>query len=105
RARFLKALAYGVGAVAVVGGVNWFLVPHFKVDVALSSLVASVLVGFAVRLGSGNRGGRPYQFLAVLLSFLATAVLFMPLVRIRAGTLTLALVLEPLWGLLLSPFL
>src|SRR4051812_36605418 len=71
RSRFLKALVFGVGVVAVMGGLNAFIASHWEISAGLPSLLASVLVGYAVRQGSGNRGGRPYQILAVLLSYLA----------------------------------
>jgi hypothetical protein len=105
RSRFLKALAYGVGVVAVIGGLNGFVASHWDISVGLPSLLSSVLVGYAVRRGSGNRGGRPYQILAALLSYLAIAIMFIPLIRLREGSLTLARVLEPLWVLLIAPFL
>ena len=105
RARFLKAVGFGVGAVAVIGGINAFIASHWDINVGLPSLLASLLVGFTVRLGSGNRGGRPYQILAVLLSYLAIGVMFVPLIRVREGSLTPARVLEPFWVLLIAPFL
>src|SRR3954467_8999261 len=105
RSRFLKALAFGVGVVAVIGGLNGIIASHWDISVGLPSLLSSVLVGYAVRRGSGNRGGRPYQILAVLLSYLAIAIMFIPAIRIREGSLTLARALEPLWVLLIAPFL
>jgi hypothetical protein len=105
RSRFLRALAFGVGVVAVTGGLNAFIASHWESSVGLPSLLASVLVGYAVRRGSGNRGGRAYQVLAVLLSYLAIAIMYIPAVRLREGSLTPAGALEPLWALLTLPFL
>jgi len=105
RSRFLKALLFGVGVVAAVGGLNGLIASRWEISVGLPSLLSSLLVGYAVRRGSGNRGGRPYQILAVLLSYLAIAIMFIPAIRLREGSLTPARVLEPLWLLLIVPFL
>jgi hypothetical protein len=105
RDRFLKALLLGVGVVAVIGALNGFIASHWDISVGLPSLLSSILVGYAVRRGSGNRGGRPYQVLAVLLSYLAIAIMFIPAIRLREGSLTLSRALEPLWVLLIAPFL
>lgn len=104
-ARFLKASVFGVAAVAVGGGVNAFLASRWDLYVGWLSILAAVLVGFAVRLGSGNRGGRPYQILAVALAYLAMAAMFLPIVQMREGSPSLVRLLSPLWVLLIAPFL
>ncbi len=105
RVRFLQALVFGAGAVIVGGGLNWFVASRWDLYVGWLSLLAAGLVGFAVRLGSRNRGGRPYQFLAVGLSYIATAAMFLPILHQREGTLTLSLVLRPFWILIAAPFI
>jgi hypothetical protein len=104
-ARFLKAAVFGVAAVAVGGGVNALLASRWDLYVGWLSILAAVLVGFAVRLGSGNRGGRPYQVLAAALSYLAMAAMFIPIVQMREGSPGLGRLLSPLWVLLIAPFL
>jgi hypothetical protein len=104
-ARFLKASASGIAAVFIGGGVNWLIASHFDVYVGILAFFAAFLVGFAVRWGSGNRGGRAYQVLAVLLTYVATAAMFIPIVAQRAGTLNLGLALQPFWFLIAAPFI
>src|SRR5271156_1791256 len=71
RARFLRALkallfgsiAAAVGAAiyrAILFGTGW--------NIGLVAVVVGYMVGGAVRTGSGERGGRFYQFLAVFLT-------------------------------------
>jgi len=104
-ARFLKASIFGLAAVAVGGGVNALLASRWDLYVGWLSILGAVLVGFAVRLGSGNRGGRPYQVLAVALAYLAMAAMFLPIVQMREGSPSLGRLLSPLWILLVAPFL
>lgn len=102
--RFLKASLTGIAAVFIGGGFNWFVASRWDLYVGWLALLAGVAVGHAVRWGSGNRGGRPYQVLAMLLAYLATAAMFIPVMATREGTLTLSLAMQPLWILLLAPF-
>jgi hypothetical protein len=66
-----KSILLGLGA-AFVGGLAWFLVQHFAhLQVGLISILCGWLVGTAVRRGSGNRGGWPYQVVAVALTYVS----------------------------------
>jgi hypothetical protein len=104
-ARFLRALLFGVAAGAAGGGLNWFIASRWDLYVGWLSILVGAAVGFAVRLGSGGRGGRAYQVLAVALSYLATAAMFVPIIQRRAGAATIAELLRPLWVLLAAPFI
>jgi hypothetical protein len=81
RARFLRALraflygsfAAGVGAAIyrmVMFGTGW--------NFAIVAIVVGYVVGGAVMTGSGDRGGRFYQFLAVFLTYSALVGMFVP---------------------------
>ncbi len=89
--RFAKALIFGSGA-AVAGATVYFLVLHYAhLEAALVSILCGFLVGKAVRLGTGGRGGWVYQVMAVLLTYLAVGAAY-------AGELTvLSLDLPTLW--------
>ena len=54
--------------VLVIGSL---LVPALSLRDALIAIVVGLFVGRAVRWGSGGRGGRLYQGLAVVLTYLA----------------------------------
>jgi len=77
--RLGKALAAGLGA-AVLGAVLYYAVRAATgYDLSLLAIVVGVLVGKAVRWGSSGRGGRGYQALAVLLTYLSIGGTYLPL--------------------------
>jgi len=76
--RLFKALAAGSGA-AVLGALLYYGVRALTgYELSLLSIVVGVLVGKAVRWGSAGRGGRAYQALAVLLTYLAIGGTYLP---------------------------
>jgi hypothetical protein len=76
--RFLKALALGaIGGLA--GAALWYGVRRATgYEVGIIAIVVGFLVGGAVRKGSGNRGGVGYQILAVLLTYVAVSLNYLP---------------------------
>ncbi|MDB5299229.1 MAG: hypothetical protein JWO87_892 [Phycisphaerales bacterium] len=76
--RVLKATALGLGA-GIVGALVWCLVRRVAhVQLGLLAVAVGYLVGRAVLVGSGNRGGIGYQILAVVLTYCAICANFMP---------------------------
>jgi len=77
-ARFLRALAVGLGA-AIVGSIVWWGVRKLTgYEIGLISIGIGIGVGRAVRWGGRNRGGWRYQLLAVLLTYASIAGNYMP---------------------------
>ena len=76
--RVFKAI--GLGTVAgIIGAAIWLGVrraTHYEIGYV--ALLVGFLVGAAVRMGSGNRGGVGYQILAVVLTYLAVAANYTP---------------------------
>lgn len=73
-ARVSRALLYGFGA-ALVGAAIWFAVAViFDLEIGLIAILCGWMVGRAVRKGSGERGGRRYQVVAALLTYLSVAM-------------------------------
>jgi len=76
--RLAAATALGIVA-GLVGAAVWFGIRKVSgSDFGLVAIGVGLLVGGAVRKGSGGRGGRGYQVLAVLLTYLAVAVNYAP---------------------------
>ncbi|HEY2589555.1 MAG TPA: hypothetical protein VGI81_27660 [Tepidisphaeraceae bacterium] len=76
--RLAKATALGLAG-AIVGTLIWFAVRHITgYEIGLIAVVVGLIVGGAVRAGSGGRGGRGYQILAVLLTYFAISANYMP---------------------------
>jgi hypothetical protein len=78
--RFLYASAFGLAA-ATAGALLWYAI-RVATDHELGIVAVGVgyVVGKAVRKGSGNWGGRGFQFLAVLLTYLSIAATYLPIV-------------------------
>jgi len=76
--RFLKATALGILG-GLVGAAIWFAVRRATgYEIGLVAIVVGLLVGFGVHVGSERRGGRGYQFLAIVLTYLAIAINYGP---------------------------
>lgn len=79
-ARFSKAVLYGAVA-AALGSLLYFLVSWITgYELGLISIIVGIGVGKAVFIGSGSRGGRKYQVLAVLLTYTSIVSSYVPLV-------------------------
>jgi hypothetical protein len=75
---FLRALGYGVLA-ALAGSCVYYLIRAVTgYEFGLIGIVVGLVVGGAVHAGSGGRGGRLYQVLAVLLIYLAIVSTYVP---------------------------
>lgn len=78
--RALGALGLGIIAAAVAGAL-WMLVTEVTgYEIGLIAIVVGFLVGAAVRLGARQVGGVGYQLLAVLLTYLAIVMTYVPLI-------------------------
>jgi len=76
--RFFKATLYGLGA-GMIGALIWFAIRKIaNIEVGLVAVLVGFMVGKAVRKGSGGRGGRGYQILAVALTYSCIAANYMP---------------------------
>jgi hypothetical protein len=77
-ARFGRAALFGVAAM-LVGAAVWYAVAKLaNLEVGLIALLLGYLVGRAVFVGSGRRGGLRYQLLAVFLTYLGIGVAYAP---------------------------
>ncbi len=78
--RLGKATLYGAGA-AAAGTLVYFLVSWATgYEVGLIAILVGWMVGKAVFLGSASVGGRPYQFLAIGLTYVAICTSYAPMI-------------------------
>lgn len=76
--RLFKAGLFGLGA-GLLGALIWYAVRRItNMEIGLVAIVVGFMVGKAVRKGSGNRGGRGYQVMAVILTYCCIAANYMP---------------------------
>ena len=77
--RITKALGLGFGA-AVLGAAIWYgIAAAFNLEIGLVAILIGFMVGRAVQMGSGNRGGRRDQVAAALLTYLSIVMSYMAL--------------------------
>jgi hypothetical protein len=74
----LKALAAGFGAALLGSGIYYGVRELTGYEIGLVAILVGYLVGRAVRWGSGNRGGRGFQILAVFLTYMAIVSTYLP---------------------------
>lgn len=77
-ARGLKALLFGSVAAAVGAGIYRMITFGTGWNFSIVAILVGYMVGSAVRTGSGERGGRLYQCLAVFLTYSAIVGMFLP---------------------------
>jgi hypothetical protein len=76
--RLSKATIFGIAA-GFAGALVWYLVRLLtKMQIGLVAVAVGFMVGAAVRAGSGGRGGRGYQVLALILTWFAIGANYMP---------------------------
>jgi hypothetical protein len=76
--RFLRAVGFGLGA-AIIGAIIYALIVNFTgVQFGLMAVVLGYMVGRSVSVGSYHRGGRRYQILAMILTYAAICVEYVP---------------------------
>ncbi len=78
--RLLKAGVFGAGAAAVSAAGWYFIVKLTGYELGLVAVVVGLVVGGAVRMGAERRGGWLYQSLAVVLTYVAIATSYVPMV-------------------------
>lgn len=76
--RFSRAVLYGFGGM-LLGSTVWYLVMKLaNLEIGLIAILLGWLVAKGILKGSGNRGGRRYQVLAVLLTYLGIGTAYLP---------------------------
>lgn len=77
-ARLLKAAVFG-GVAAVLCSAIWYAILTLTgYEIGLLAIAVGFVVGFAVSFGSEQRGGWAYQLLAVVLTYSAIVVTYVP---------------------------
>jgi hypothetical protein len=78
--RLSRALFFGLGG-AVAGATLYYAILAITgYEIGLVAIAVGWLVGRAVQLGSRHRGGRVYQALAVVLTYLAIVSTYLPFI-------------------------
>lgn len=101
-----RPLLFGTGA-AIVCSAGYAVITLLSgLELALIAILVGYLVGRAVRLGANGVGGRPFQIMAVVLTYLSITISYVPLILRQVSPGQLLQVLPTITGLaLISPFL
>jgi hypothetical protein len=76
---FFKAAALGAGAGVVGAAIYYSVIAIARLEIGIVAILIGYMVGYSVRRGAQGRGGRRFQVLAAVLTYLAVAVAYSPL--------------------------
>ncbi|MEO8450365.1 MAG: hypothetical protein ABI647_11270 [Gemmatimonadota bacterium] len=80
RGRFGRAVLYGLGGAILGTAIYYAVLAITHYEIGLIAILVGFVVGKAVSLGGGSLGGRRYQVLAVVLTYLSIGATYVPLV-------------------------
>jgi hypothetical protein len=78
--RLSRAALFGLGGAVAGAALYYAILAITGYEIGLVAIAVGWLVGRAVQLGSRHRGGRVYQVLAVVLTYLAIVSTYLPFI-------------------------
>jgi hypothetical protein len=75
----LKAAGFGAGAGVVGAAIYYAVIAIAHLEIGIVAILIGYMVGYSVRKGAAGRGGRRFQVLAAVLTYLAVALAYAPL--------------------------
>jgi hypothetical protein len=78
-APLLKSAAFGAGAGVVGAAIYYAVIAIAHLEIGIVAILIGYMVGYSVRKGADGRGGRRFQVLAAVLTYLAVALAYAPL--------------------------
>jgi hypothetical protein len=75
----VRAALFGLGAAIAGAAVYYAVIAIANLEIGIVAILIGYMVGWAVRKGSGGRGGRRVQILAVALTYWAVGLAYAPL--------------------------
>ncbi|MDQ2767804.1 MAG: hypothetical protein M3Y30_11685 [Gemmatimonadota bacterium] len=78
--------AAGLGLLAAIGGaaIYYGVIALLNLEIGIVAILIGYMVGWGVRKGANGRGGRRFQVLAILLTYWAVGLAYMP-IFLKAG--------------------
>ena len=77
---FVRASLFGLGAGLVGAAIYYAVIALANLEIGIVAILIGYMVGYSVRKGAGDRGGRRFQVLAVVLTYGAVALAYTPVV-------------------------
>jgi hypothetical protein len=75
----LKAAGFGAGAGVVGAAIYYAVIEIAHLEIGIVAILIGYMVGYSVRKGVRGRGGRRFQVLAAVLTYLSVALAYAPL--------------------------
>ena len=88
RGRFGRAALFGLGGATLGAAIYYAVLAITGYEIGLIAILVGFVVGKAVSVGGASGGGRRYQVLAVVLTYLSIGATFVPLVLSQRGERT-----------------
>jgi len=76
---FALASLFGIGAAVAGAALYYAVIAITNFEIGLVAIAIGYMVGFAVRKGAGGGGGRRFQVVAILLTYWAVGLAYVPL--------------------------
>ena len=76
----VRAAVFGLGAGLIGAAIYYAVIALANLEVGIVAILIGYMVGYAVRKGAGDHGGRRFQVLGVVLMYGAVALAYTPLV-------------------------
>jgi hypothetical protein len=80
-----RAALYGAGAMIAGAILYYAVVAITEFEIGIVAIAIGYMVGYAVRAGAGSRGGRRFQVMAVLLTYWAVGLAYIPIALTLGG--------------------
>jgi hypothetical protein len=80
-----RAGLYGVAAMIAGAILYYAVVAITEFEIGIVAIAIGYMVGYAVRAGAGSRGGRRFQVMAVLLTYWAVGLAYIPIALTLGG--------------------
>jgi hypothetical protein len=95
---FVSALAFGILAAIAGAAIYYGVIKFANLEIGIIAIAIGYMVGWAVKKGAGDRGGRRFQIMAVVLTYWAVGVAYAPLFM-QYGEIPLPVMFLEVWVL------
>ena len=77
---FGKAVLFGLGAALLGAALYYAVIAITEFEIGLVAIAIGFMVGYAIRMATANRGGLRFQILAIVFTYWAVGLAYMPFV-------------------------
>jgi hypothetical protein len=82
---FARALGLGILAAIAGAAIYYGVIAIANLEIGIIAIAIGYMVGWAIRKGTGDRGGLRFQIMAIVLTYWAVGLAYAPLFMAHAG--------------------